>query len=120
MAFEEEKAKKLADLIKEEIQKEFQNIHLTKNLMDTINIYKSGDKWIVDIPAQKYDFKTYFETGAIVPYKLGGSYAEKVNEKGGFSKTHKNYVERCINKAIQRWKAYYQINVKVSENNVKK
>lgn len=116
----EDKARQLAVFIEEEIQKEFQNVHLTKNLMGTIRIFKLGDRWIIDIPAQRYDFKAYFEKGVIVPYSKGGSYAEQVNTKGGFSGTHKNFVYRCINKAIDRWKSYYKIQAKVSENNVKK
>ena len=40
--------------------------------------------------------------GAIV-YTGKGSYAEAVNKKGGFSGSHKNYVERAIELAIFTW-----------------
>lgn len=38
---------------------------------------------------------------------LAGSYAEEVDITGGFSKSHQNYVERCIKKGIERWKSQY-------------
>ena len=38
---------------------------------------------------------------------LAGSYAEEVDITGGFSKDHKDYVERCIRKGIQKWAAMH-------------
>lgn len=36
-----------------------------------------------------------------------GSYAEEVDQTGGFSGTHKDYVERCIKKGIEEWKKMF-------------
>lgn len=38
---------------------------------------------------------------------LAGSYADQVDKTGGFSKDHKDYVERCIRKGIERWASQY-------------
>ena len=38
---------------------------------------------------------------------LGGSYADAVDETGGFSGTHKDYVEKCIRKGIAKWQQMY-------------
>lgn len=38
---------------------------------------------------------------------LAGSYAEEVDKTGGFSGEHKDYVERCIRKGIEKWKSQY-------------
>ena len=37
---------------------------------------------------------------------LAGSYAEEVDKTGGFSGEHKDYVERCIRKGIEKWKSH--------------
>lgn len=104
---------KLAKLIVDELKKEFENVHLSKNLINTIKIYSDKDNWVVEIPAVMYDFKTYFSKGVIVPYNGDDSYAELINKTGGFSKKHKNYVENCINSAIQQWLASEKIEAKV-------
>lgn len=113
MATTSESKEKLAKLILEELKKEFQVTHLSKNLVNTLKIYKDGEKWVVEIPAVMYDFKTYFSKGVIVPYNGDDSYAQLINQTGGFSKKHKNYVENCINSAIKRWLDSEKVEAKV-------
>lgn len=113
----DERKEKLANLIVKELEKEFENIHLSKNLVNTIKIYKDVDKWVVEIPAVMYDFKTYFSKGVIVPYNGDNSYAELINQTGGFSKQHKNYVEKCINEAVRQWITAENLKAKVRNKN---
>lgn len=92
----------LAKLIHRELVEEFSTIYLSGNLRDTIKVSYDGKTATVEIPAEMYDLKLFKEEGAIV-YTGKGSYAEAVNQKGGFSKSHKNYVERAIELAIFTW-----------------
>ena len=94
----------LAMLIEEEIKQEFSSAFLTGNLKRTIRIEKNSDGgYNIIIPAQRYDISEWKRTGVIryVP----GSYADAVDKSGGFSGTHKNYAERCVKKAIDKWLA---------------
>ena len=92
----------LAQKIEANIKKEFEYIHFTGNLMETIQITPSENGFYIDIPADMYDIKTWFEKGIIV-YTGEGSYAEAVNQQGGFSRTHTGYVEYAIKKAINEF-----------------
>ena len=92
----------LAKLIHRELVEEFSTIYLSGNLRDTIKVSYDGKSATVEIPAEMYDLKLFKEEGAIV-YTGKGSYAEAVNKKGGFSGSHKNYVERAIELAIFTW-----------------
>ena len=92
----------LVQLIKEYIEKEFEYIHVTHNLVDTIQITPSENGFYLDIPAEMYDLREWYEKGLII-YTGEGSYAQAVNELGGFSRTHTGYVEYCIKLAIQEW-----------------
>jgi hypothetical protein len=93
----------LAMLIEDEIKKEFSVAFLSGNLKNSIKIEKgNGNGYNVIIPAELYDIGEWKKTGVKV-YKQG-SYASMVDKDGGFSGTHKDYVNRCINKAITRWK----------------
>lgn len=95
--------------IVEEIKKDFATIHLSGNLMETITSYKlSENEAIIEIPAPRYDIDTFLRTQTIV-YTGDGSYAEEVNEMGGFSKTHKGYVERAIMLAIMQIASIYKV-----------
>lgn len=105
----------LARLIVEMLELEFKDIHLSKNLVNTIKIYKDVDKWVVEIPAVMYDFKTYFSKGVIIPYNGDDSYAELINQTGGFSGKHKDYIDNCIVNAIIRWKLKENLEIKLSE-----
>ena len=92
----------LALKIQKYIKKEFEYIHFTGNLMDTIQIISSEKGFYIDIPADMYDIQTWFQKGIIV-YTGEGSYAEAVNQQGGFSRTHTGYVEYAIKKAIDEF-----------------
>lgn len=92
----------LAKKIQANIEKEFEYIHVTGNLMDTIQIIPSENGFYIDIPADMYDLKTWYEKGLIV-YTGEGSYAQAVNEMGGFSHSHTGYVEYSIKKAIDEF-----------------
>lgn len=105
---------KMAELIAENIKKEFKNVHFTGNLMDTIIIRENSKGNIeVEIPAERYLFSVFREKGVIIPYSRGGSYANEVNKTGGFSGKHTGYIEKCINDAIIRWLMYYQISGRI-------
>lgn len=93
---------KLAEKIKEYIKKDFAEVHLSKNLMDTISVYATEKGFNIDIPAEIYDIDKFFKEGVIV-YTGEGSYAEAVNKEGGWSKTHVGYVEFSIKRAILDW-----------------
>lgn len=103
-------AEKLATNIKLEIQNEFAEVHFSENLVKTIKVYKSKNgQWCIEIPAQVYNLKLYKKEHVIV-YEGADSYAQKIDKTGGFSRKHKNYVEKCIERAI---------NKTLKENNVK-
>ena len=96
--------KLLAMLIQDEVKKEFSLTHLTGNLKDTIKIEKGKNNgYNVIISAKLYDINYWKKTGAKV-YR-NGSYASAVDKTGGFSGMHKGYVDKCINRAIERWLA---------------
>ena len=103
----------LAKLIVQSLQKEFQIVHYTGNLMNTIKIIETENGVAVEIPAERYLFSTYRKKGVIIPYGFGGSYASEIDETGGFSGKHKGYVERCIDEAIARWMLKYQISGRI-------
>ena len=113
MIITDEMKKELAILIQEELKKEFETVHFTGNLMNTIKIYKTDKGWNVDIPAERYLFSEYVRKGVLIKYGHGGSYASKINTTGGFSGKHKGYVERCIDAAVIKWLSKYQIRGKV-------
>lgn len=92
----------LAKLIHRELVDEFSTVYLSGNLRDTIKVSYDGKSATVEIPAEMYDLKLFKKEGAII-YTGQGSYAEAVNKKGGFSKSHTNYVERAIELAIFTW-----------------
>ena len=115
-----EMRERLAELIFEAVSTDFEYVHLAQNLVATMNIYSeivtyvdpdseekvTIDKVVLDMPAPRYSISTYLRTGAVV-YTGRGSYANTVNKHGGFSKKHKNYVERAISVAINRWLMEY-------------
>lgn len=103
----------LAELIVQSLQKEFEIVHYTGNLMNTIKIIETENGVAVEIPAERYLFSAYRKKGVIVPYGFGGSYASKIDKTGGFSGKHKGYVEKCINEAITKWMFKHQIKGRV-------
>lgn len=79
------KASELAKKIVAEIQNEFTAQHLTKNIINTMQVIEMDNEVIIRIPAPSYDFKEYFLNKAIVPPTKGGikhSYAQDLNDRG--------------------------------------
>lgn len=105
----------LAEKIKENIRKEFKEIHLSGSLMDTIRVEKILSGFNVEIPAEIYDLNKYRSEGVVI-YTGQGSYAQAVDVGGGFSGMHKNYVLNAIMDAIEDWKK--EINGKVGKVSV--
>lgn len=101
----------LANKIKAKIRQEFVNIHLSKNLMDTIEVKRTTMGYEIEIPAEIYDLDKWYNEKVIV-YTGEGSYAQQVNIEGGFSGTHQNYVEKAIQDAINEWIKERKYNVK--------
>lgn len=101
----------LTNKINNKLKNNFAKIHLSRNLMDTIEIKRTSYGYEIEIPAEMYDVKRYIDEGVIV-YTGEGSYASEVNETGGFSKFHKNYVENAIIEGITEWISENKINVK--------
>lgn len=98
-------------LLKDEFKKEFQNIHLSKQLYHSIHVFAGDDgKVHVRIPAQMYDVNFYRKRG-VIKHISQNSYAMAVNRTGGFSGMHKDYVSRCIYNAINKWKAENRIDI---------
>ncbi|WP_281512134.1 hypothetical protein [Mammaliicoccus vitulinus] len=116
MIITKELKKDLANRIAEKIKHEFSIIHFSGNLADTINIYETQEGWAIEIPAEMYDIDLYAKTGRIQYLNNGLSYANDVNTSGGFSQKHKNYINRCINKAIEEWLAINKIIGRVGRN----
>ncbi len=101
----------LATKIKDNIQKEFALIHLSQNLMNTIKVTRTTMGFEIEIPAEIYDLTKWYKEKVVV-YTGRGSYAQQVDVEGGFSETHKNYVERAIKNAIVQWVEETNIKVK--------
>lgn len=106
----------LANAIADELRKEFEYIHLTKQLYNSIKVIPTERGYMVEINPQAYDVNWYRKHQVIRPPKdpsrAGGSYANTVNKTGGLSKTHKDYVHECIYAGIQKWMARNNLNIK--------
>lgn len=97
----------LANAIKEEIRKDFQLIHLSGNLANTIEIEVVNQSTIrIKVPAKTYNIYLYQKKGVIV-YNNKGSYASDVDINGGFSGVHQNFLERAVMAAIERFIAQF-------------
>ena len=105
----------LAKCIEEAFKEEFLLSHLSKNLIDTMKIEVVGNNVEIDIPAMKYNI-TKFKKNGVIQYYYRGSYAQQINETGGFSGKHKDYIDRCIEKGIQKWLAQRGKSGRVSLN----
>lgn len=104
----------LAQKIEDNIRKNFETVHLSGNLMNTINITMSETGFAVEIPAEMYDIEKYLNEKVIV-YTGEGSYAQKVNISGGISGKHINYVEYAITDAIYEWIKENNLNGRITE-----
>lgn len=112
MVVTQEMKRKLAEMIVSQIKEDFRVFHYSGNLASTIKIITTKNSVSVEVPAEIYDLRLYNRTGAIV-YTGEGSYADDVNEQGGFSGRHKNYVEKSISYAIRKWISYYGIKARI-------
>ena len=101
----------LALMIQEHIINGFKEKHLTMNLMNTIQVRKTDRGFEVDIPAELYDLKKWNEEKVVV-YTGEGSYAQRVDVTGGFSKKHKAYVEYAIEESINAWVNKHNLEMK--------
>lgn len=102
MMFNDKQLMKLAELVQKYIKEDFEAVHLSGNLMETIKINRTATSIEIEVPAERYDIKRFNKEGVIV-YTGNGSYAQAVDIWGGFSKTHKNYIEDAIKQAVQEW-----------------
>lgn len=104
-------------ILKDELKKEFETVHLSKQLYHSIRIFvDENGKIHVIIPAQLYDVGYYRKRG-VIKHISQNSYALAVNYYGGFSGTHKDYVTKCIQRTINRWKS--ENNIKIERLNTK-
>ena len=101
----------LANRIHARIYGDFTKTHLSRNLMNTLEIRETQNGIEVEIPAEMYDIPLYIMTGVIV-HTGEGSYAQEVNKTGGFSGKHLNYVEEAISQSITEWAQYNRIGIK--------
>ena len=109
-----EQASELADMIIAEIQDEFKDKYISHNLINTIKVDYLQGQIVIDIPALKYDINEFTKTGKIIykPDEYGNSYDELLETTGGFSKTHKDYLRKRVNKAIKMWQEKNQLTLK--------
>lgn len=98
----------LANLIKENIRKNFEYYHLSRNLADTIEIEFDNQNVKIKIPAKVYDIALYKEKGVIV-YTGEGSYAREVNENGGPSKRHTNFLIKAVEDSLKVFNASFNL-----------
>lgn len=86
-----------ADLVVKYLKADFEEIHLSRNLADTIEVVSiSNDELQIRIPAQMYDV-AFFRKEKVIKYNGKGSYAIDVNDvSGGFSGKHIGFVEHAI------------------------
>lgn len=105
----------LAKCIEEAFKEEFRIYNYSGNLINTMSVNVVDDNVTIDIPAQTYDMLEY-KMKKIIKYTNKGSYAEQVNKTGGFSGMHVGFIERCIEKGIQKWLDQNGLSGRVSMN----
>ena len=113
----------LAEILVQKIEEEFENKHLSRNLMNTIQIIAEPEKINVVIPAQTYNMLKFQQQGVVI-HNGRGSYASKLDKtgseffiypkgtrKGSFKikpHNHIGYVDKVIEAAISEWIAKSQ------------
>ena len=95
--------RKLGELIAENVKANFREVHLSGNLMNGISVFRQGDGIVVEIPAVRYDIDKFRKDRVVVQRPAEGSYAEEVNQSGGFSGFHEGYVEKAVRDGIVQW-----------------
>ena len=108
----------LAKILADEFRNEFRTIHLSGQLLKSIKVSKDdSDNYMVRIPPQIYDI-AFYRRYKVVKNISTDSYAIDVNLSGGFSGLHKDYIQKCLSIAIQKWAMQnnikYRIDAKVN------
>lgn len=114
----EEELRKLAEIIVNNLKKEFEIKHLSGNLINTIKIENMIDEIRIHIPAKTYNMLLYKQKGVVV-HTSHGSYASKLDKEGSSFMVypngtragshretpgnHKGYIDKVINKSILEW-----------------
>lgn len=111
MAFSSNELQLLVEKIKKKIKEDFAVVHLSQNLINTIEIRRTTFGFELEIPAEIYDIAKWYKDKVIV-YRGTGSYAQAVDVEGGFSGKHKDYVEDAIKDAIREWILELKLKVK--------
>ena len=109
----------LSEIILRNLKQEFETKHLSRNLINTIQVVGTGDEINIHIPAQTYNMLLYQHKGVVV-HTGHGSYASKLDEEGssfriypGESKSgsftinpgnHKGYINKIVDASIEEWK----------------
>lgn len=96
-------AQSFTSILASAFREEFKAVHLSGQLMRSIKVEADGDgNYRVEIPPQIYDIAKFRKSGVVIPTSQD-SYALKLNVTGGFSGTHKDYIERAIFATFVRW-----------------
>lgn len=97
--------KDLANTIANKIRDEFRSVHLSGQLLDSINVSIDDEgNCQVEIPPQIYDIG-YYKRYGIIKHISQDSYAMDVDITGGFSGLHKDFLMNCVKRAITEWAA---------------
>lgn len=113
---EKEKLRKLAEHIQNSIYKEFEEKHLSGNLMNTMFIKDCENGYELHIPAEIYNMYQYFTHNVVIPTGKG-SYASQLNEEGSAfmvyekgkkrrlvkPRNHIGYIEKAIDEGVDLW-----------------
>lgn len=103
----------LARILAEEFSEEFRAVHLSGQLLKSIKVSKDdADNYMVRIPPQIYDI-AFYRRYKVIKNISTDSYALDVNLTGGFSGLHKDYVQKCLSRAIMRWAAQNNVKIKI-------
>lgn len=105
---------KLKMLIYVNLLNEFSEHYITQNLVNTISFEVSNEGISIDIPAEIYDLALWKEKGVLI-YTGKGSYASKVDTSGGYSKTHKDFVVKAIEKSLSEWMRIYNFKGRIDK-----
>ena len=119
MSISNQELEKLANIIICKLQDEFQEKHLSGNLINTIEIIINDKDIRIEIPAPTYNMLKYQQEGVIV-HTNHGSYASKLDIEGSsfmiypnegtragsfriYPGNHQGFVDKVLKKAIQEW-----------------
>jgi hypothetical protein len=118
------------------LQREFEDKHLSQNLLNNTQIVETKDYVEIHINAPTYDFYEYFIHGLIIPPKKAGlptEYASTldaqgsqytmywVDAKGNVKKAvkkprnHVGYVNKILSEGINNWTNKQGLDIKVEQ-----